>query len=92
MCSGAGASTGTRPKGRGNSRIHEDKIRVCVRKRPLSKKEGKSGEGDLVQTVSTTTLLVSEPKQAVDLTAYTLQVRKLKKIMIYLIQNILDFT
>ena len=52
----------------------EEKIKVCVRKRPLSGKEIKSGEEDMTKAVSTTTLTVSEPKQAVDLTAYTLQV------------------
>ena len=52
----------------------EEKIKVCVRKRPLSGKDIKSGEEDMTKAVSTTTLTVSEPKQAVDLTAYTLQV------------------
>lgn len=47
------------------------KIRVVVRKRPLSKKESKGRELDVVQTVSDQTLLVHEPKQKVDLTRYT---------------------
>ncbi|KAL4228105.1 Kinesin-like protein kif24 [Mactra antiquata] len=69
-----GGGTGVRPKGRpGSGRLHEDKIKVCVRKRPLSKREIRSGEEDMIQAASTTTLVVSEPKQAVDLTAYTLQ-------------------
>jgi len=45
-----------------------------VRKRPLNKRESKAGEDDMVHAASTTTIVVSEPKQAVDLTAYTLQV------------------
>lgn len=69
-------ATGARPKTRvGGGRLHEDRIKVCVRKRPLSKREAKSGEEDMVQAASTTTLVVSEPKQAVDLTAYTRQVK-----------------
>ncbi|XP_060563400.1 kinesin-like protein KIF24, partial [Ruditapes philippinarum] len=69
-----GGSSGARPKSRpGGGRLHEDKIKVCVRKRPLSKRESRSGEEDMIQAASTTTLVVSEPKQAVDLTAYTLQ-------------------
>ncbi|XP_053406268.1 kinesin-related protein 3-like [Mercenaria mercenaria] len=67
---GSGARTKLRP---GAGRLHEDKIKVCVRKRPLSKREVRSGEEDMIQAASTTTLVVSEPKQAVDLTAYTLQ-------------------
>ena len=70
-----GGNSGARPKSRpGGGRLHEDKIKVCVRKRPLSKRESRSGEEDMIQAASTTTLVVSEPKQAVDLTAYTLQV------------------
>lgn len=69
-------AAGARPKTRtGGGRLHEDRIKVCVRKRPLSKREAKSGEEDMVQAASTTTLVVSEPKQAVDLTAYTRQVK-----------------
>lgn len=52
----------------------DEKIKVCVRKRPLNKKEIKCGESDIVAAVSTTTLVVNEPKVAVDLTPHTLQV------------------
>ena len=45
-----------------------------MRKRPLSRREIKSGEEDMARAVSTTTMTISEPKQAVDLTAYTLKV------------------
>ncbi|XP_062577670.1 uncharacterized protein LOC134239507 [Saccostrea cucullata] len=51
----------------------DEKIKVCVRKRPLNKKEIKSGEADIVSAESTTTLTVNEPKLAVDLTPHTLQ-------------------
>ena len=61
-------------KPRGGSRMGEEKIKVCVRKRPLSRREVKSGEEDMARAVSTTTMTISEPKQAVDLTAYTLKV------------------
>jgi hypothetical protein len=47
------------------------KIRVIVRKRPLSKKESRLRELDVVQVVSSHTMLVHEPKQKVDLTRYT---------------------
>lgn len=52
----------------------DEKIKVCVRKRPSNKKEIKCGESDIVAAVSTTTLVVNEPKVAVDLTPHTLQV------------------
>ncbi|KAK6188934.1 hypothetical protein SNE40_005008 [Patella caerulea] len=51
----------------------EARIRVCVRKRPLTKKESKSVDEDIVLAESTTTLTVNEPKLAVDLKPYTLQ-------------------
>ncbi|KAL3867065.1 hypothetical protein ACJMK2_044298 [Sinanodonta woodiana] len=53
--------------------IRDEKIKVCVRKRPLNRKEIKAGDEDVVRTESTTTVIVNEPKLAVDLTAYTLQ-------------------
>ncbi|KAJ2800882.1 hypothetical protein H4R20_003895 [Coemansia guatemalensis] len=46
-----------------------DKIRVCVRKRPLNSKEKKS-EKDIVQTTSTRSLSVMEPKVKLDMTKY----------------------
>ncbi|KAK3098721.1 hypothetical protein FSP39_022400 [Pinctada imbricata] len=51
----------------------EEKIKVCVRKRPLNKREVKSGETDIATAESTTTLTIEEPKVAVDLTAYTME-------------------
>ncbi|KAK3606223.1 hypothetical protein CHS0354_037895 [Potamilus streckersoni] len=53
--------------------MRDEKIKVCVRKRPLNRKEIKAGDEDIVRTESTTTVIVNEPKLAVDLTAYTLQ-------------------
>ena len=61
----------------------EEKIKVCVRKRPLNKKEVKSGETDIAFAESTTTLSIKEPKVAVDLTAYTLEVQN----FVYYIQQ-----
>lgn len=52
----------------------EEKIKVCVRKRPLTRREQRSKEEDIVLVESTNTLIVNEPKLAVDLKAYTLQV------------------
>ncbi|KAH3840405.1 kinesin-related protein 3-like [Dreissena polymorpha] len=69
-----GGSSATKVKAKpGSSRLNVDRIKVCVRKRPLSKRESRLGEEDMVRAASTTTLIVSEPKQAVDLTAYTLE-------------------
>ncbi|CAG5129394.1 unnamed protein product [Candidula unifasciata] len=48
-------------------------IKVCVRKRPLTRRELRAKEEDIVHTESTNTLIVNEPKLAVDLKAYTLQ-------------------
>lgn len=47
------------------------RIKVVVRKRPLSRKELRARELDVVQTGSRRTLTVHEPKQKVDLTRYT---------------------
>lgn len=52
----------------------EERIKVCVRKRPRNKREIKNTDDDVVQTESDSTLIVNEPKAAVDLRAYTLQV------------------
>ena len=71
---GSGSASTAKVKPRGGSRMGEEKIKVCVRKRPLSRREIKSGEEDMARAISTTTITISEPKQAVDLTAYTLQV------------------
>ena len=55
----------------------DDKIKVCVRKRPLTRREQRGKEDDVVTVESTNTLTVNEPKLAVDLKAYTLQVMNL---------------
>uniref|UniRef100_A0A8C5Z6N7 Kinesin family member 24 n=1 Tax=Marmota marmota marmota TaxID=9994 RepID=A0A8C5Z6N7_MARMA len=51
-----------------------EKIRVCVRKRPLSIKEVRRGEINIIIVEDKETLLVHEKKEALDLTQYVLQV------------------
>ncbi|KAJ2872410.1 hypothetical protein H4R27_005490 [Coemansia aciculifera] len=51
------------------SNLH-DKIRVCVRKRPLSTKEKERGDKDIVMATGARSLSVMEPKVKVDLTKY----------------------
>ncbi|ORY91826.1 P-loop containing nucleoside triphosphate hydrolase protein [Syncephalastrum racemosum] len=46
------------------------KIRVCVRKRPLNKKELERGEKDISPTAGIRSINVNEPKTKVDLTKY----------------------
>nr|KAG5703622.1 hypothetical protein BaRGS_002496 [Batillaria attramentaria] len=59
---------------RSSSRLtKEERIRVCVRKRPLSRREIRASEQDIVTAESTNTVVVKEPKVAVDLTAFTLK-------------------
>ncbi|XP_078620933.1 uncharacterized protein LOC144887526 [Branchiostoma floridae x Branchiostoma japonicum] len=50
-----------------------EKIRVCVRKRPMNKREKKAGQADIVQVQGKKAVLVNEAKVAVDLTKYTQQ-------------------
>ncbi|XP_019640476.1 PREDICTED: kinesin-like protein KIF24 [Branchiostoma belcheri] len=50
-----------------------ERIRVCVRKRPMNKREKKAGQADIVQVQGKKTVLVNEAKVAVDLTKYTQQ-------------------
>ncbi|NXR53395.1 KIF24 protein, partial [Hippolais icterina] len=50
-----------------------EKIRVCVRKRPLCLKEVKRGEVNIITVKDKETLLLHEKKEAVDLTQYILQ-------------------
>ncbi|RHZ67230.1 hypothetical protein Glove_302g30 [Diversispora epigaea] len=50
-----------------------DKIRVCVRKRPLNKKEVARNEKDIATINSQRTVLINEPKVKVDLTRYVEQ-------------------
>ncbi|KAJ3305122.1 Kinesin-like protein kif24 [Kappamyces sp. JEL0829] len=47
-----------------------DRIRVCVRKRPLSKKELKRGESDVARVHGRRSITILEPKVKVDLTKY----------------------
>ncbi|KAI9149794.1 hypothetical protein H9P43_009973 [Blastocladiella emersonii ATCC 22665] len=52
----------------------DDRIRVCVRKRPLNKKELKRNEVDVAAVnAHARTLVINEPKTKVDLTKYTEQ-------------------
>lgn len=61
-------------KVRASGRLTKDeRIRVCVRKRPLSRREIRSSEQDIVTAESTTTVVIKEPKVAVDLTAFTMK-------------------
>ncbi|CAO3628581.1 unnamed protein product [Mucor hiemalis] len=46
------------------------KIRVCVRKRPLNKKELERAEKDIAPTCGVRSINVNEPKMKVDLTKY----------------------
>ncbi|NXN88232.1 KIF24 protein, partial [Bombycilla garrulus] len=50
-----------------------EKIRVCVRKRPLCLKEERRGEVNIITVKDKETLLLHEKKEAVDLTQYILQ-------------------
>ncbi|KAM5298448.1 kinesin-like protein KIF24 [Ctenodactylus gundi] len=50
-----------------------EKIRVCVRKRPLGIREVRRGEINIITVEDKETLLVHERKEAVDLTQYILQ-------------------
>ncbi len=52
---------------------------MCVRKRPLTHKESRRGEADVVTASSGECVIVSESKEAVDLTQYILQVDKLSR-------------
>ncbi|ORX54370.1 kinesin-domain-containing protein [Hesseltinella vesiculosa] len=49
------------------------RIRVCVRKRPLSRKERTNGELDISQLVGAHTIQLNAPKTKVDMTPYTEQ-------------------
>ncbi|NXG07007.1 KIF24 protein, partial [Sakesphorus luctuosus] len=50
-----------------------EKIRVCVRKRPLGHREERRGEVNIITVKDKETLLLHEKKEAVDLTQYILQ-------------------
>ncbi|KAI7863669.1 P-loop containing nucleoside triphosphate hydrolase protein [Spinellus fusiger] len=46
------------------------KIRVCVRKRPMSKKEIEKSEKDIAPSLGTRSIQINEPKLKLDLTRY----------------------
>ncbi|XP_078530834.1 kinesin-like protein KIF24 [Lissotriton helveticus] len=50
-----------------------DKIRVCVRKRPLGAREARRGEMNVVTVEDKETVLIHEKKEAVDLKQYILE-------------------
>ncbi|NXY45817.1 KIF24 protein, partial [Ceuthmochares aereus] len=50
-----------------------EKIRVCVRKRPLGQREERRGEVNIITVKDKETLLLHEKKEAVDLTQYILE-------------------
>ncbi|CAO3699818.1 unnamed protein product [Rhizopus stolonifer] len=49
----------------------DQKIRVCVRKRPLNRKEIDKSEKDVAPTIGTRSLQINEPKLKLDLSKYT---------------------
>ncbi|KAI9258266.1 P-loop containing nucleoside triphosphate hydrolase protein [Sporodiniella umbellata] len=51
----------------------DQKIRVCVRKRPLNRKEMERSEKDVAPTLGHRTLHINEPKLKLDLSKYTEQ-------------------
>jgi len=53
------------------SELGPSRIQVCVRKRPLSQAELNADEEDVVTVTSSTTIELTVPKVAVDLTKYT---------------------
>uniref|UniRef100_A0AAQ6IEE9 Kinesin motor domain-containing protein n=1 Tax=Anabas testudineus TaxID=64144 RepID=A0AAQ6IEE9_ANATE len=56
-------------------RAGDQRISVCVRKRPLTHAESRKGEADVVTTPGGECVIVHEGKEAVDLTQYILQHR-----------------
>ncbi|RLV96122.1 hypothetical protein DV515_00012722 [Chloebia gouldiae] len=50
-----------------------EKIRVCVRKRPLCQREERHGESNIITVKDKETLILHQKKEAVDLTQYILQ-------------------
>ncbi|GLV45038.1 Kinesin-like protein at 10A [Carabus blaptoides fortunei] len=53
-----------------NDPVEDHQITVCVRKRPLNKKEGSRKEVDVIAVPTKDTVIVHEPKNKVDLTKY----------------------
>ncbi|KAI8871057.1 kinesin-domain-containing protein [Ramicandelaber brevisporus] len=69
--SSAAVTTSTSRSGNGGySGDLTDKIRVCVRKRPLNSKERAKGESDIITVNGRRSLAVHEPKVKLDLTKY----------------------
>ena len=54
-----------------HTHTQEERIKVCVRKRPLFPKEAEKGDSDVLVTDNNMRLQVLEPKVKVDLTKYT---------------------
>ncbi|XP_077296171.1 kinesin-like protein 10A isoform X2 [Arctopsyche grandis] len=55
---------------RGNESVEDHQITVCVRKRPLNKKEVNRKEVDVISVPSKDQMVVHEPRNKVDLTKY----------------------
>nr|XP_060465456.1 kinesin-like protein KIF24 isoform X2 [Panthera onca] len=68
-----GCSLGQNTSEKENPWTEMEKIRVCVRKRPLGMREVRRGEINIITVEDKETLLVHEKKEAVDLTQYILQ-------------------
>ncbi|XP_077988634.1 kinesin-like protein KIF24 [Glandiceps talaboti] len=62
-------STPTRPST--DSALTEDRIKVCIRKRPLNKKEKRNKEADVITVENPNKVVLDENKTAVDLTKFT---------------------
>ncbi|KAG0164160.1 Kinesin-like protein kif24 [Apophysomyces sp. BC1034] len=65
----SGASMAATSNTPGQSDLNQ-KIRVCVRKRPLNKKELEKGEKDIAPAAGVRSININEPKMKVDLTKY----------------------
>ena len=77
-----------KPKVRASGRPSRDeKIRVCVRKRPLSRRESRASDPDIIEACHTTTVIVKEPKVSVDLTAFTMKVGNLQNYYVLLLYS-----
>ncbi|KAI8826217.1 P-loop containing nucleoside triphosphate hydrolase protein [Fimicolochytrium jonesii] len=66
------AAAGSQNLAKSNSSL-SDRIRVCVRKRPLNSKERKRNESDIATVTGRRTVNINEPKVKVDLTRYVEQ-------------------
>lgn len=53
-----------------NDMVEDHQITVCVRKRPLNKREMSKKEVDVISVPTKDTVIVHEPKNKVDLTKY----------------------